>query len=49
MVRINTELLYTLPPFKDPEESTVNITLKPEEAKAFISIIEKTLKFAPKY
>ena len=46
---VNTELLYTLPPFEDPEGSSVNISIEPEEAKFFVSIEEKLLKFAPKY
>jgi hypothetical protein len=46
---INTELLYTLPPFKDPGGFPINISLYPEIAKSFISINDKTIKFAPRY
>ncbi len=46
---INTELFYPLPPFKDPEGSPVTISVEPDLAKTFISIQDKTIKFAPKF
>jgi hypothetical protein len=46
---INTEVLYTLPPYKDPGDFQVKISFEPDVAKSFISIYEKTVKFAPKY
>jgi hypothetical protein len=46
---INTELKYTLPPFKDPEGSPVKISFEAGVAKLFISIQEKRVKFDPKY
>lgn len=46
---INTELFYTLPPYKDPGDFPVKISIEPETGFSFISLNEKTLKFAPKY
>lgn len=46
---INSELLYTLPPFKDPGGFPIKISFKPDIANSFISIEEKTIKFYPKY
>jgi hypothetical protein len=45
---INTELFYTLPPFTDPENSVVKVSFKPDTAQSFVSILENTVKFAPK-
>jgi hypothetical protein len=45
---INTELFYTLPPFIDPEDSPVKISFKPDIAHLFVSILDNTIKFAPK-
>ena len=46
---IKTELIYTLPPFKDPGGFPVKISIEPDIANSFISLNEKTLKFSPKY